>query len=145
MMQAFAYHHLVVAGEWLAEVTGQPRPNARAAWKIESEKAVKLPVGGTATVRVALTAPRLADAIRLELNAPPEGIAIQNVETIRDGVAIVLKVDAKAKAGLKGNLIVDAFMERAAPNVPQSARRRVPLGTLPAIPFEVIGALEARR
>ena len=145
MMQAFAYHHLVAAREWLAEVTGQPRPNARAAWKLESEKAVKLPVGGTASVRVALSAPRMADVVRLELNAPPNGIAIQSVETIRDGVAIVLRVDAKAHAGLKGNLIVDAFMERAAPNAPQAARRRVPLGTLPAIPFEVVGTLEARR
>ena len=59
------------------------------------------------------------------------------METIRDGVAIVLAIDARRKPGLKGNLIVDAFMERAAPNAPQSARRRVPLGTLPAIPFEI--------
>ena len=145
MMQAFAYHHLVAAREWLAEVTGQPRPNARAAWRLESEKAVKLPVGGAATVRIALTAPRMADLIRLELNEPPDGIAIQSVETLREGVGIVLRVDAKTHAGLKGNLIVDAFMERAAPNAPQAARRRVPLGTLPAIPFEVVNTLEARR
>ncbi len=140
MTQAFAYHHLVAAGEWLAEVTGQPRPNARAAWKVESEKAVRLPVGGTAPVHVSLTAPNMAEIIRLELNGAPDGITIQSVETVRDGVDIVLRVDAKAKAGLKGNLIVDAFMERAPPNAPQSARRRVPLGTLPAIPFEVVGA-----
>jgi hypothetical protein len=40
---------------------------------------------------------------------------------------------------LKGNLIVDAFMERAAnPGAKQQAARRVPLGTLPAIPFEIV-------
>ena len=72
-------------------------------------------------------------------------MTIQDVQTVRDGVDMVLKTDAKAKAGFKGNLIVDAFMERAAPNAPQSARRRVPLGTLPAIPFEIAGSLEARR
>ena len=114
-MQAFYYHHLVPAKDWLAEVTGAPRPNARAAFKIETETAVKLPRGGTVPVRVMLNAPRLADTLRLELNQPPEGIAIQDVETVRDGVAIILRADAaKVKAGLKGNLIVDAFMERAA-------------------------------
>ena len=84
---------------------------------------------------------RSADTIRLELNQPPEGIAIQDVETVRDGVAIVLRADAaKVKAGLKGNLIVDAYMERAAnPDARQpTVRRRVPLGTLPAIPFEIV-------
>jgi hypothetical protein len=145
MMQAFYYHHLVPSHEWLAQVTGQPRPNARAAWKVESEKAVLLTPGGTAGVHVAVTAPRLADILRLELNAPPEGVTIKDVETVRDGVSIVLAIDSKAKPGLKGNLIVDAFMERAAPNAPQSARRRVPLGTLPAIPFEIVAPLEARR
>jgi hypothetical protein len=36
-------------------------------------------------------------------------------------------------------LIVDAFMERAAtPGAKQPAARRVPLGTLPAIPFEIV-------
>jgi hypothetical protein len=145
MMQAFYYHHLVPTHEWLADVTGQPRPNARAAWKVDSEKAVLLTPGATASVHVELTNRNLADTLRLELNAPPEGVTIQNVQTVRDGVSVVLAIDPKAKAGLKGNLIVDAFLERAAPNAPQSARRRAPLGTLPAIPFEIVGPLEARR
>jgi hypothetical protein len=140
MMQAFYYHHLVPAHEWLAHITGQPRPNARAAWKVDSEKAVRLTPGGSAAVRVEVNAPRLAEVLRLELNSPPDGIAIEEVQTVRGGVSIVLRVDGKAKAGLKGNLIFDAFMERAAPNAPQSARRRAPLGTLPAIPFEIVGS-----
>jgi hypothetical protein len=147
-MQAFYYHHLVPAKEWLAAVTGVPRPNARAAFRIETETAVKLPRGGAVPVRVVLNAPRMADTIRLELNQPPEGITIQEVETVRDGVAIVLRADAaKVKAGLKGNLIVDAFMERAANpgTTPQAARRRVPLGTLPAIPFEIVENVVAHR
>jgi hypothetical protein len=140
MMQAFYYHHLVPAKDWLADVTGVPRPNARAAWKLETETVVKLPRGGSAPVRVVVNAPRLADSLRLELDQPPEGITIQDVETVRDGVAIILRADAaKVKVGLKGNLIVDAYMERAANpgTTPQAARRRVPLGTLPAIPFEI--------
>jgi hypothetical protein len=148
MMQAFYYHHLVPAKDWLAEVTGVPRPNARAAWRIETETAVKLPRGGAVPVRVILNAPQLANNIRLELNQPPEGITIQEVETVRDGVAIILRADAaKVKAGLKGNLIVDAYMERAANpgTTPQAARRRAPLGTLPAIPFEIVENVVAQR
>jgi hypothetical protein len=148
MMQAFYYHHLVPAKDWLAEVTGAPRPNARAAFKIEAESAVKVPRGGAVGVRVVLNAPRLGDSLRLELNQPPEGIAIQDVETVRDGVEIVLRADAaKVKAGLKGNLIVDAYMDRAAtPGAKQpTARRRVSLGTLPAIPFEIVENVVARR
>jgi hypothetical protein len=65
------------------------------------------------------------------LNGAPEGISIEGVENAEGGVAIVLKADGKVKAGLRGNLIVDAFQENA-------ARRRSPLGTLPAIVFEVM-------
>ena len=141
MMQAFYYHHLVPVKDCLAQVTGIARPNARNAFKMETESPVKLSRGGTAAVRVILNAPRLAEYLRLELNQPPEGITIQDVETVRQGVAIVLRADAaKVKAGLKGNLIVDAFMEREAnPDAKRpAARRRVPLGTLPAIPFEIV-------
>ena len=150
MMQAFYYHHLVPVKDCLAAVTGNPRPNARAAFTVDAETAVKLPRGGTVSVRVILNAPRLADALRLELDQPPEGIAIQSVETVRGGVAITLRADpAKVKAGLKGNLIVDAFMERApnpdAKKKQAAAGRRVPLGTLPAIPFEIVENVVARR
>jgi hypothetical protein len=150
MMQAFYYHHLVPVKDCLADVTGNPRPNARAAFTVDAETAVKLPRGGTVSVRVILNAPRLADALRLELDQPPEGIAIQAVETVRDGVAITLRADpAKVKAGLKGNLIVDAFRESApnpdAKKKQPAAGRRVPLGTLPAIPFEIVENVVARR
>ena len=130
MIQAFYFHHLVPVTDWLAEVTGAPRPNARAPWTVAAET-VRLPRGGTASVRVGLNALRLAETLRLELNGAPEGISIEGVEKAEGGVAIVLKADGKVKAGLRGNLIVDAFQENA-------ARRRSPLGTLPAIAFEVM-------
>jgi len=62
----------------------------------------------------------------MELNGAPEGIAIQDVEAVSGGVAIVLRADGKAKAGMRGNLIVDAYVGRRL------------LGTLPAIAFWVI-------
>ena len=48
----------------------------------------------------------------------------------------------KVKPGLKGNLIVDAFTERtmdpSGDGKQPANKRRVPLGTLPAIPFEIV-------
>jgi hypothetical protein len=94
-------------------------------------------------VRVRVPLGRFAGDIHLALNEPPEGIAIRNVATGPDGLGILLSADAaKVKPGLKGNLIVEAFLERTA-GVPaakkQGAQRRQPLGTLPAIPFEIVG------
>ena len=58
------------------------------------------------------------------------------------GIDLVLKCDAaKAAPGLKGNLIVNAFGGGAgarAAGKPQGNQRRAPLGTLPAIPFEIV-------
>jgi len=48
---------------------------------------------------------------------------------------------AKGKPGLQGNLFVDISGERTPPAAsgrPAGARQRVPLGTLPAVPFEVV-------
>jgi len=80
--------------------------------------------------------------IQLELNEPPEGIAIRSVSPGRDGIEIVLQGDAeKAKVALEGNLIVNAFLLRPPPagdDKAKGGRRRIPLGTLPAIPFRLV-------
>jgi hypothetical protein len=146
MMQAFAYHHLVPAEEWLVRVT--PPGRVRSLWKLADDKPVKLPIGAAAPVR--LEAPRgpWVSRVQFELSEPPEGIAIQRVAPDPEGVAIVLRADAaKVKPGLKGNLIVEAFTEgvAAAKGAQQrTAPRRVPLGTLPAVPFEVVGTMAPR-
>ena len=148
MMQAFYYHHLVPVMDCLADVTGTPRPNARPAFRMETETAARLPRGGAVAVRIILNAPRPPDTLKLELNQPPEGVAIQSVDTVRDGAIVTLRAaPSKVKVGLKGNLIVDAFTERppnpdAKPPVP---RRRSPLGMLPAIPFEIVENAVASR
>jgi hypothetical protein len=82
--------------------------------------------------------------VALELSDPPEGISIQKLSPAAQGTEIILQSDpSKAKAGLKGNLIVYAFSERpladrakAAPN-----RQRTPITALPAIPFEIVEKL----
>jgi hypothetical protein len=68
------------------------------------------------------------------------------VSPISEGAEIELCSDAaKAKPGLNGNLIVDIFqgqaLAAATKNKKQGNQRRVAVGTLPAIPFEVVEPL----
>jgi hypothetical protein len=147
MMQAFAYRHLVPAQECLAQVVGAARRGPASSPKLDAARPVKIPSGGSAEVRIDVPRGRLPQQVQLALNEPPEGIFIQQVIPARDGLAILLRTDAsKVKPGLQGNLIVDAFSGGSAGRSgPQTNTRRVPLGTLPAIPFEVVRANEIRR
>jgi hypothetical protein len=139
MMQAFAYRHLVPSQELKLLVGG--RAASKVAVRVIGEGPTKIPVDGTARVRLATSVRGLAGTVRLELDEPPEGIAIKKIEPSREGLEIVLQSDAKVKPGLKGNLIVAASSDRApAPKSKGAAKptRRPPSATLPAIPFEVV-------
>jgi hypothetical protein len=141
MMQAFAYRHLVPAKE--LEVAVLKRPNPRAVMKILSATPVRIPPGGTARIEVGLPGPRIAERAQFELSNPPEGITIQSASPVRDGVEIVLQTDAtKVKPGLKGNLIINGYVPRPAETNTAKPKannnQRMPLGALPAIPFEII-------
>jgi hypothetical protein len=138
MEQAFAYHHLVPARE--LRVTPLKRGMTRTFVKILSEQPVRIPVGGTARVRVALPANRVFSRIQFELSDPPEGIGVRETFSDPKGTDIVLQCDgARVRPGLKGNLIVAAFGERpSAPGKAQANRARSALGMLPAVPFEVV-------
>ena len=139
MMQAFYYHHLVPAKDWLLTVTGPA--HRKALWSLASEKTVRLPVGKTVPVRVVVPGAQLANQVRVSLNDPPEGIAVREVTRTPEGIAIVLAADGKrVKPGLQGNLVLDAFREPPAnaANPRPNANRRQALGTLPAVPFEVV-------
>lgn len=140
MTQAFIYHHLVPAESWIAAVatTRWSRPG----WTVVSEQPVKLRAGGTTRIRLRTQRWVLKRKVHLELSDPPEAITIQNVTPVARGIAVVLRTDAdKAKPGLKGNLIINAFFERKTParnGRTQAKVRRIPLGALPAVPFEVV-------
>jgi hypothetical protein len=158
MMQAFSYRHLVPADDLRVSVIA--RGATRISSSILSSRPVRIPAGGTARVRVAMPPAYLAfDKIEFELSEPPEGIALRDVSLDRAGLQaggrfgapfgaqpqfgaqFVLQADAtKIKPGLRGNLIVTISGERVpAGNQPAPpVRRRLPLGTLPAIPFEII-------
>ena len=144
MMQAFAYRHLVAAREMDVTVSG--RFMNRMPLKILSATPVKIPAGGTARVRVSAPGGALANRFRLELSEPPEGITLGSVSPVNEGTEIELRSDAaKAKPGLKGNLIVNIMpgqtLIAAKKNKKQGNQPRAAVGTLPAIPFEVVPPL----
>jgi hypothetical protein len=77
----------------------------------------------------------------MALNDPPPGITLQQIGDVRGGVVIHLHADAaQASPGLQGNLIVDAsaLPPPNSANPRPAAARPSPLGSLPAIPFEVV-------
>jgi hypothetical protein len=140
MMQAFAYHHLVPAQEFRVAVMGRPLPAGSI--RILSQTPVKIPVGGTARVKIATPSNAFASRFRLELTDPPEGISLGEVGPSGDGAELTFKCDAaKAKPGQKGNLIV-AVAARANPNAknkaPANNNQRGALASLPAIPYIIV-------
>jgi hypothetical protein len=145
MMQAFAYRHLVPASELAVVVSG--RFMNRMPLKILSATPVKIPAGGTVRVRINAPASAFADRVRLELSEPPEGIVLGSVSPGSEGTEIELRSDAaKAKPGLKGNLIVNIMpgqaLAAAKKNKKQGNQPRAAVGTLPAIPFEIVPPLK---
>ncbi len=141
MMQAFAYRHLVPARDLKVSVTRRGPFRAPAA--LLGEPSVKLAGGSTARIQARLQMPLVNpfDGLQFDLSDPPPGIELRETVRTPDGVELVLFCDpAKAKAGTKGNLIISISGERKPPAAaarPQANRQRVPLGTLPAIPYEI--------
>ncbi|MCS7045510.1 MAG: hypothetical protein NZO58_04050 [Gemmataceae bacterium] len=132
VMQAFIYHHLVPAKELLVTVTGQAR--ARFPGRLLDPGPIKLRAGATTPVRLAIPRAAAGGKIDLTLSDPPDGIILKKTIMNDDGAVLLLYADGeKVRPGLKGNLIVEAVPEAA-----KGGRARTPLGTLPAIPFEVL-------
>ena len=141
MMQAFIYRHLVTADQFLCSVA---RGNASgAALALNVDRPIRLKSGGTTEVRFTNNARRAMPAdIEFVLRDAPPGIDIAGAEIVEGDIVLTLRTDAaQATSDLKGNLIVDAFLERTVPSRDASAPprvRRSALGTLPAIPFEIV-------
>lgn len=142
-MQAFAYRHLVTTKELRVSSTG--RGPAQAALRIIAPRPLKIPSGGSAPVQIAFPALFAFESVQLQLNNPPEGISVREVVLGPPGATVIVQSDAgKAKSGLKGNLVLNVTGQRGqgastAGNQPARANRpRLQLGTLPAIPFEIV-------
>jgi len=139
MMQAFAYRHLVPSAEFKAAVYGRSIPLS-----LLDRTPVRIPAGGTVRVRTRIAVPpgRSLDNLQVELSDPPDGIALQSPSVNGGDSGVILTCDAaKQKPGVQGNLILLAYGERtqrSADGKPVGDRQRVPLGTFPAIPFDVV-------
>ena len=139
LMQAFAYHHLVPAEQWRITVNG--RGQALPILALAPGQPITLPAGGNTTIKLAGVAAGSAGKLTLQLNEPPDGISIKDAANGAIGQEIILEADAKkVKPGIKGNLIVDAYREITVPvtkATPKGGTRKVLIGTLPCVPFEV--------
>ena len=139
MMQAFAYRHLVPARDLKVLVAdrraGQPP-------RTLTPQPLKIPAGGTARLQVEMLSLRFFEKVQFELSEPPDGIVLQEVSIGPQTAEITLQCDAaKIKPGTKGNLIVNISGERTPPAANQPVplmRRRIALGSLQAMPFEVV-------
>jgi hypothetical protein len=136
MEQAFMYHHIVTEDAWLVRVIGAGKGPL---WR-PFKKSIALQSGAATSFELP-TPYRLQSETQLALSDPPEGITIQKVTADRDKLIVLVSVQAdKVKPGLKGNLILDAFRDVAAnPGAGVLKARRQSMGTLPAVPFEVVG------
>jgi hypothetical protein len=146
MMQAFIYHHHVSAKNSLVAVTRRVPP--RLQLKYLGENPLRISAGQTATLQFSGPRGPTAEQMQLALKDSPDGITIQKVSTAAEGITLVLQADAeKVKPGQKGNLLIEAFVERAAnpdKGKPTTKKRRVSLGTLPAVPYETLTASEKK-
>jgi hypothetical protein len=139
MMQAFAYRHLVPSRELMVAVKGAGR--FAPVISLAANGPVRIPASGMVQVRVnAPGLPMVIDRLHLQLSEPPDGVTLQSVNPVPGGLMLALKAD-KAKVGYADNLIVEmsADVQPARPaNNPAKAKQRVPVGVLPAIPFEIV-------
>lgn len=146
MMQAFAYKHLVPSDALWASVVR--RGATRFASTVLGTQPVRIPAGGTASVRVQMPpAYRAFEKIEFELSDPPEGVTLRALAIepggVQMGARFELRADgAKVKVGSRGNLIIHVSGERIpGPNQQATAvRRRVQIATLPAISYQIVPA-----
>ena len=122
----------------VANMGNRPGPHM----ELASSGPVRVPAGGSAQVRIrTLKRPRLRD-IQLEIREPPEGMTLQDITVEPDGLAFMVKADGNTlQVGFADNLIVEAFIDMAdrqeSDKTPKQ-QRRISLGVLPAIPYEIV-------
>lgn len=142
VMQAFFYRHLVPAQTLQVSVGG--RFAQRGVVKILGPTPVRLPLGGTALVQVGFPRGPFMDRLQFTLSDPPAGVSIKNIALNKTGLELTVACDAaSAKPGLQGNLIFTASAARAGLTARAAAAgKRLELGTLPAVPFEIAPAVQ---
>ena len=163
-MQAFLWRHLVPASQFLV-ANRQPRPRRPTAIRL-GEDMVNIRRGQATAIRFRVPQHPMLNEIRFELSDPPEGMTLDRIDRSPGEVSIVILAAANApEAGYRDNLIVELKLERrpeGAANKPESrqgqpkpnnrngsatalktrpapsAVKLIPVGSLPAIPFQIV-------
>lgn len=156
-MQAFLWRFLRPVGSFAAVVMPGGPARAAVAAPAASVQRIRLPVGGRASFTVE-TPPkaRRGGRVSLALNDPPPGVTLETTHEAGGRIEVVLAASADAKPGARGNLIFDIILDRTdtprSPSAPSAApasgappprreaQRRVTLGQLPAISYEIVAA-----
>jgi hypothetical protein len=142
VMQAFLYRHLVPAKEFMVLVQ-------KAKWRVPPVEIVggspiRIPAGGWADVRIKTRRGSALKEMKLELRKPPEGLTIDNVSAVANGLRFQLKAEKDAlQSGFGDNLIIEAFREyrpKQKDGTLSNQKRRYSMGILPAIPIKVVAA-----
>jgi hypothetical protein len=138
MEQAFAYHHLVPAHDLLLLVTEGRR------WVPYLQPALSgpllVPAGGAVQLQLRSWPNPMLARLQVEVAEAPTGLSLGPVTTVPGGLAVTVQCAAAGpKAGYADNLVLEVFMDQDAKRPDGSAvQRRVPLGVLPAVPFEIV-------
>jgi hypothetical protein len=137
--QAFFYHHLVTTKDLLVTVNGQRREMP--GWAAHSDHPLMLIAGQMVAVKFDMPS-EIAARVKFALSDPPEGITLDHVSPYADGgITLHVKVDGvKAKAGLRGNLLLTASMARPAATQAKGKPNTIAI-LLPAFAFEVFSAV----
>ena len=142
VMQAFLYRHLVPARELMVafKETKWPDPSVELAGKIP----VQITKGNTSKIQIKMKRKKkVLKEMRLKLTEPPDGLTIQDVTVVPEGLEFNIKADkdAAVKTGFKDNLIIEVFREyvpKRQKNKPNPKKSRYSMGFFPAIPIEIV-------
>lgn len=142
VMQAFLYRHLVGAGELMVafKETKWPDPPVELAGK----KPVRIAKGNTCKIQIKVKRKKQTlKEMQLKLTEPPDGLTIQDVRVVGEGLEFKIKADKQAavKTGFKDNLVIEVFREyipKSKKDKPNPKKRRYSMGFFPAIPIEII-------
>jgi hypothetical protein len=142
VMQAFLYRHLVPAKELMVafKETKWPDPSVELAGKIP----VQITKGNTSKIQIKMKrGKKVLKEMRLKLTEPPDGLTIQDVTVVPEGLEFNIKADkdAAVKTGFKDNLIIEVFREyvpKRQKNKPNPKKSRYSMGFFPAIPIEIV-------
>ncbi len=148
MMQAFLWLQVVPAEQWAVIVTGKKA--GKVPVEFPAAAGAELKLGETTELGAKITQKgSTAQQIVLDLQDPPKGIKVEEVEHKGEVLVVSISTDKETvEAGMRGNLIFQAFREwTPAPTeaAPEPEARRTSYGFLPAVPFEVVGRAKRKR